>query len=150
MKQSEANDHGQDIFKDKASNFRGKARVMLEVLQFAPESMRDINKKNVERLKDIFEVEGCLRMEPERHVPAVVSLAALTRAIEFTASPQVSLDKLLDNPKELPPLLKFPPNVHIECLSGKHRIQAAKECTRLGPSEKWWIVDLYLEGNLTS
>lgn len=108
--------------------------------------MRDIDKKNIDRLKNIFDEQQCLQAEPERHVPAIVSMTDLARAIEFTASPSVSIEKLLDNPKELPVLLKFPPGVHIECLTGKHRIQAAKECTTLKPSQKWWIVDLYLNG----
>jgi hypothetical protein len=146
MKQSEAGEYEQRISRDKASKFRGKARVMLEVLQFSPENLRDIDEKNVERLKEIFEEEGCLREEPERHVPAVIDMGDLTRAIQFTGSDEVSLDRLLDNPKKLPPLLKFPLGVHIECLNGKHRIQAAREFPGLKPSEKWWIVDLYLNG----
>jgi Protein of unknown function (DUF3723) len=109
---------------------------MLEVLQFTLENMRDIDKKNIDRLKNIFDEQGFLRAEPERYIPAIVSMTDLAKAIEFTASPSVSIDKLLDNPKELPPLLKFPPGVHIECLTGKHRIQAAKECTTLKTSQK--------------
>ncbi|OAL33366.1 hypothetical protein AYO20_07377 [Fonsecaea nubica] len=146
VSQSEVNDYQRDIVRDKASNFRGKARVMLNVLRFTPENIRDLDRANVERLKAIYEEEGCLREGPERHVPAIISLADLTRAIEFTGTSEVSLDRLLDNPKELPPLLKFPPNVHIECLTGKHRIQAARESAKLRAVDKWWIVDLYLEG----
>jgi hypothetical protein len=40
------------------------------------------------------------------------------------------------------PELEFPGG--IECLRGRHRIQARKEW--LLPTEKWWIVDLYLSG----
>jgi Protein of unknown function (DUF3723) len=95
---------------------------MLNVLQFTPKNMRDIDKKNIDRLKDIFNEQGCLQTEPERHIPAIVSMTDLARAIEFTASPSVSIDKLLDNPKELPPLLKFPSGVYIKCLTDKHYI----------------------------
>lgn len=150
MKQNEVTDYEQDISKDKASNLRGKARVMIAALKHTPESMRDLDNTNVERLKDIFTMEGCRRDAPERHVPVVISMDDVTRAIALTGSTEVSLDKLLDNPKELPPLLKFPPGVHIQCLTGKHRIQAAKECTTLPASERWWIVDLYLEGRIFS
>jgi hypothetical protein len=146
MRQSEAGDYERAISREKASKFRGKARVMLKVLYFSPERMRDINRENVERLKEIFEEEGCLRKEPpERHVPVVIDIRELNRAIECSDS-DTTLDTLLDNPGELPPLLKFPPNTRIECLNGKHRIQAAKECATLNPLEKWWIVDLYLKG----
>jgi hypothetical protein len=51
------------VFRDKASNFRGKARVMLKVLQFTSENMRDIDKKNIDRLKNIYDDQGCLRAE---------------------------------------------------------------------------------------
>ncbi|KAF2458845.1 hypothetical protein BDY21DRAFT_283526 [Lineolata rhizophorae] len=145
IKQSEANSFEARIFKEKASKFRGKARIMLEILHYAPESMREISRVNVGRLKDTFEKDGCYRLPPERHIPALIDISDLTRAIEYTGHKDVSLDVLLDNPKELPPLLKFPPSTYIECLRGKHRIQAAKECQTLKPPDKWWIVDLYLK-----
>ena len=41
------------------------------------------------------------------------------------------------------PELVFPAGYQVECLHGRHRIQAAKE---LGLD--WWTVDLYLAGKL--
>lgn len=41
------------------------------------------------------------------------------------------------------PELVFPAGYQVECLHGRHRIQAAKE---LGLD--WWTVDLYLAGRL--
>ena len=95
---------------------------MLKVLYFSPKRIRDINRENVERLKEIFKEEGCLRKELlERHVPIIINIRELNRAIECSDS-DITLDTLLDNLGELPPLLEFPPNTRIKCLNGKHRI----------------------------
>jgi hypothetical protein len=48
-----------------------------------------------------------------------------------------------DKPPEYPELL-FPQGFQLECLHGRHRIQAAREF--LSPKDKWWTVDLYLSG----
>ena len=95
---------------------------MLKVLYFSPKRIRDINRENIERLKEIFKEEGCLRKELlERHMPIIIDIGELNRAIECSNS-NTTLDTLLDNLEELPPLLKFPPNTRIECLNGKYRI----------------------------
>jgi hypothetical protein len=43
--------------------------------------------------------------------------------------------------------LDFPPGVQLECLYGQYRIKAGREF--LLPTEKWWIIDLYLSGIVT-
>ncbi|OAF54638.1 hypothetical protein VC83_08804 [Pseudogymnoascus destructans] len=52
-------------------------------------------------------------------------------------------DDLLTN-DEVPdyPLLEFPTGFHLECLHGRHRIEAG--CEFLHPGDDWWTVDLYL------
>ncbi|KAL5352248.1 hypothetical protein ACLOAV_002195 [Pseudogymnoascus australis] len=52
-------------------------------------------------------------------------------------------DDLLTN-NEVPdyPLLEFPTSFHLECLHGRHRIEAGREF--LDPGNDWWTVDLYL------
>ncbi|KAL5331286.1 hypothetical protein ACEPPN_000816 [Leptodophora sp. 'Broadleaf-Isolate-01'] len=40
------------------------------------------------------------------------------------------------------PMLKFPTSCQLECLHGRHRIEAAREF--LLPTDRWWVVDLYL------
>ena len=95
---------------------------MLKVLYFSPKRIRDINRENIERLKEIFKEEGCLHKEPpERHIPVVINIRELNQAIKCSDS-NTTLDILLDNPEELPPLLKFPPNTRIKCLNNKHHI----------------------------
>ncbi|XTI95657.1 hypothetical protein V2W45_1256517, partial [Cenococcum geophilum] len=63
------------ISRKKALKFRGKARVMLKVLYFSPKRIRDINRENMERLKEIFKEEGCLRKELlKRHIPVIIDI----------------------------------------------------------------------------
>ncbi|ELR09839.1 hypothetical protein GMDG_04322, partial [Pseudogymnoascus destructans 20631-21] len=52
-------------------------------------------------------------------------------------------DDLLTN-DEVPdyPLLEFPTGFHLECLHGRHRIEAGREF--LHPGDDWWTADLYL------
>ncbi|OBT51206.1 hypothetical protein VE04_07718 [Pseudogymnoascus sp. 24MN13] len=40
------------------------------------------------------------------------------------------------------PLLEFPTGFRLECLYGRHRIEAGREF--LHPGDNWWTVDLYL------
>jgi hypothetical protein len=84
--------------------------------------MRDINKENIKRLKEIFKKEGCLYKEPLKyHIPIIIDIRELNQAIKYSNSDTI-LNTLLDNPGELLLLLKFPPNIYIECLNGKHHI----------------------------
>ena len=116
--------------------FKGKTRVILKILYFSPKRIRDINRENIKRLKEIFKKKRCLRKKPpEHHIPVIIDIGELNQAIKYSNS-NTTLNTLLDNPGELPPLLKFPPNTHIECFNSKHRIQTAKECTTLNPAEK--------------
>ena len=92
------------------------------MLYFSPKRIRDINRENIERLKEIFKEEGYLRKEPpECYIPIVIDIRELNQAIKYSNS-DTTLDTLLDNLGELPPLLEFPPNTRIKCLNSKHRI----------------------------
>ena len=92
------------------------------MLYFSPKRIRDINRENIERLKEIFKEEGCLRKESlERYVPIIINIRELNQAIECSNS-DITLDILLDNLEELLPLFKFPPNTRIKCLNSKYHI----------------------------
>jgi len=95
---------------------------MLKVLYFSLKYIRDINRENIERLKEIFKEEGYLYKElPERYMPIIINIRELNWAIKYSNS-DITLDTLLDNLKELPPLLKSPPNIYIKCLNSKYYI----------------------------
>jgi hypothetical protein len=48
------------LVEDQEENFQGTVYVSLRKLIFKPKYLRDVNKKNVERLKGIFTRQGCL------------------------------------------------------------------------------------------
>lgn len=141
--QSQAESIDRKIAEDRSANYRGTVRVRFEFLEFDVESARELDKKNVERLVGVYETARCLRLKPEHHIPAVISQQNLNLAIKHTGT---SLEKLLIYPQKLPPELKFPPGHRLICLHGQHRVEAAKQWGKLSPKEKWWAVDLYLDG----
>lgn len=105
---------------------------------------RQLDFKNVARLVGVFKLEGCRRLESQNHVPALISRAALHTLLEHIPRGQSSLD-LKD--KDGVPFLVDPPN-DLTCLHGRHRIEAAKKY--LHPDDKWWVVDLYADGEVPS
>ena len=126
---------------ERCVKYKGTARVRLENLHFEWNEPRELSRKNVERLKEIFRMEDVHRLEPSNHVPAVIEPADLEAAMQVS---EVSAEKLLSNPDNNPPALRFPPEHRLRCLHGRHRIQAARET--LPPIDAWWTVDLYLAG----
>ena len=57
---------------ERCVKYRGTARVRLEVLHFQWNEPRELNRKNVERLKEIFRIENVRRLEPRNYIPAIV------------------------------------------------------------------------------
>jgi hypothetical protein len=136
-----ATEHEKKLAEDREQNFRGTACVSLRKLIFTPEYSRDVDKKNIERLKRIFAKQGCLRLSPSNHVPAIIDEQDLEAALQYSGK---TLGELLDSTEDVPPKLTFPPNYLLECLHGQHRILAAMEI--LEPKDEWWTVHLYLSG----
>jgi hypothetical protein len=102
--------------------------------------------EHVEHVKRIFRKEGCRPIQVTHHIPAIVDQHRLDVALEdaqrkgrWKTSTLPSHVATIDT-QEGYPELEFPGG--IECLHGRHRIQAGREW--LPPTEKWWIVDLYL------
>ncbi len=128
---------------NKSSSFRGSAKIHLKHLLF--EEPKDVSlslhldPKNVARLIKIFELEGCLRLEEEHRVPAIINDAILQEAI---SSSSLTNAELLTT--GVPPELQLPQSTRLNCLHGRHRIAAAQQI--LLPGNKWWTVDLYTEG----
>lgn len=132
--------------KERYVKYQGTARVRLEVLDFQWNEPRELSRKNVERLKEIFQGDKMLhgnvrRLDPRNHIPAVIEQSDLNDAI---LTSEVSAERLLSNPDNNPPVLKFAAGYRLTCLHGQHRIQAAREV--LPPTDAWWAVDLYLAG----
>ena len=134
----------EDLSKLKATYLRGIARVQLDALDFHPlvqQKCRKVSQTNVRRIQNIFEKVGCLRLQEENFIDAVVDDASLDNAVAVS---QVSRNELLclREGQELPLLYIR----SIECLSGLHRIEAAKSF--LGESDQWWTVRLFSKSKL--
>lgn len=126
---------------------KGSALVRFESLNWEEHKIRQLDPKNVLRLKKIFEKEGCRSLKVGNHIPAIVDGHHLDTAIENAKRKEAwptgvlpSSYAMIDTENGYPEL-EFPGGIN--CLHGFHRIQAGKE---LRPAEKWWIVDLYLSG----
>jgi hypothetical protein len=134
------------LLDDRRTQFRGTARVRFENLEFGRLSPREPNEKAVTYLEDKFKRQGIYRLEPKHRIPAVIDAQLLEATIE--ASPDLSLESLLENPKDEPPELSLPSNRKIECLQGLHRVEAGKRILPL--NSWWWTVDLYVNDGISN
>ncbi|KAF1358854.1 hypothetical protein EJ07DRAFT_121843, partial [Lizonia empirigonia] len=135
-KQTRVNQAAENIERQKSSHFRGRAKVPLEFLHFSEHSPRQLDRGNVERLRDVFREQGVKRLTSGNHIPAVVGKDDLERAVQLSG---LSLLDILNGSQDKPPLLRFPDGFRLECLHGKHRVEAAK-------LSAWWTVTLYSAG----
>jgi hypothetical protein len=141
MRQSRFLDQERRLAVERRIKYKGTARIRLDVLHFQWNEPRELNQKNLERLKKCFRTEGCRRLELENHIPATIKESQLDEVIVASG---ISADALLSNLNNDYPELKFPADYQLECLHGRHRVQAGRET--LPSRDKWWTVDLYLEG----
>lgn len=132
------------IATDKFNCYRGIARVPLESLHFqhplVRETHREESPKNIRRLERIFEASGCLRLEDENVINAVVEDADLALALNQASLTADDL-KRIRAARDAPVLhLK-----NVKCLMGLHRIRAADRY--LDANDKWWTVRIFTSGN---
>lgn len=142
MRQARAREEEVRLEAEKRLKFKGTARIRLEQLHFPWNNAKELNEKNVDRLKAIFQQYGCRRLEVQHHVPAIIDEGRLDAAI---AAAGISPRTLASPPTAVEyPELVFPNGYQPECLHGQNRIQLGKEF--LPARDKWWTVDLYLIG----
>ena len=122
---------------ERRAKFKGTARIRLEHLDFP----RYEASENVERLKLCIEYQGCYRLESRYHVPAVIDQQLLDVVIQASSTSHAAL--LSDSQSEWP-TLRLPSGTRLECLRGWDRLRAGWES--LPPKDRWWTVDLYLNG----
>ncbi|CEL06328.1 hypothetical protein ASPCAL07434 [Aspergillus calidoustus] len=118
---------------------QGTAKIELDHISFQPLISREIDWNNVERLRQIFAKDGCQRQDIRNHVTATVSRQQLRRACHAA---RVTAEELKSHQQQYP-RLDFRGS-QVQCLHGQHRLKAAEET--LAPSDRWWTVDLYLDG----
>ena len=131
------------ILSERARAHRGIAKVRLTSICYETDSIhgtRAIDASNVARLQKIFELQGCLRLEPENNVPVLVLQDDLDAALKASSL----------QPEQLrgyePIALAFEAK-SLLCLHGKHRLEAAKKYFEyIEFEDTWWVVDLYTHG----
>lgn len=117
----------------------GRARVGLHRLYFEPQADDQLNIANVDRLYHIFREDQCRHAEPWTAVRAVIEQDAWDSAIQDA---QMSEEDVRPDDNKLPPRLDFPNLPQIRCVTGQHRVTAAKRF--LPHKDAWWIVDFYI------
>ncbi|KAL4891360.1 hypothetical protein BDV59DRAFT_68017 [Aspergillus ambiguus] len=117
--------------------YLGTAKVHINQIQFDPPLPRDLDPKNLSRLREIFRKNRCRRLDVDNHVPAIVSQHDLSLALQKANVLRTSL--LTNDPQQFP-LLGFTVG-QLRALHGRHRVQAGAET--LPPADRWWTVDLY-------
>lgn len=142
MLQSGVQDQIAKLEAERRIKLRGAARIRLESLHFQSNEPGQADRKNVERLKSCFQSEGCDRQNPRYHVPAIIDQQQLDFIIQSSGT---SHEALLSNPQTGRPELNLPADFQLQCLHGRHRVQAGREFF-LSPKDRWWTVDLYLAG----
>ncbi|KAL3263140.1 hypothetical protein ABHI18_002071, partial [Aspergillus niger] len=114
-------------------SYQGSARVRLDCLTFENGFGRLMDDgRNALRLEQILEIQGCLRINRDYHVPVLV------RATDWG-----SHIRLLPGDTEPFPELVVPLNMSLRALGHENVIAAARK--KLYGENRWWVVDVYVE-----
>ncbi|KAJ5927144.1 hypothetical protein N7516_008917 [Penicillium verrucosum] len=140
MSSSEATlgDLANEVAYQKLQYFVGCAIIELRHLKFESLDMmgvREFDKKNFQRILNIFEIEGCANLEPEHRIAATIDQETLKNGLVYT---NISQETLLNPTSRLP--LRFNNSQQLICLYGQHRLRAGE-----AHGETEWLVDLYLD-----
>ncbi|KAE8332962.1 hypothetical protein BDV39DRAFT_92580 [Aspergillus sergii] len=102
--------------------YQGTAKIDLNQISLQPLISREIDQKNVERLRDIFAKDGCQRLDIRNHVTAVISRQHLERACRAAG---LTPEELKTCQPQYPRLLFR--RHQVQCLHGQHKLKAAEE-----------------------
>jgi hypothetical protein len=114
------------------SKSQGTAKVDLNSLKFGK---KEPDKDNVNRLMNIYKLEGCNRSNPLHFIPGDISEEVLQASLNLS---NLTIDDLRSSE---PPTLYLPPGTQVTCLNGHHRVAALRESRYLHP---WWTIRLYV------
>ena len=132
---------GSQLEEDRRRYFLGSAKVDIDILSFDKSLPRETNAQNIERLLSSFELTGCLQLDPQHHLAAIIAPSTFHEAISHAGS---TGEAALDRDPSRWPRVSFPAQFRVQCLRGKHCIEAAKHY--LTGRHRWWVVDFYSEG----
>ncbi|KAJ5766653.1 uncharacterized protein N7511_004269 [Penicillium nucicola] len=139
MDESMHTDPELQVLTERCRTYQGTAKINISQITPHPSISQHMNTKNVERLCEIFDKEGCRRLDIYNHVSAVVSRQHLHEALQ--AGRVNAADMMTDQPSQYP-RLHFSTG-SIQCLHGQHRLKAGEHY--LPSIDQWWTVDLYLD-----
>lgn len=140
MDESMYTDPELQIVTERCRKYQGTAKVNINQITPHPSISQNLNTKNVERLCEIFDKEGCRRLDVYNHVSAVVSRQHFHEALR--AARLSATDLITDQPNRYPHL-NFSTGP-VKCLHGQHPLKAGEDY--LPSIDQWWTVDLYLDG----
>jgi hypothetical protein len=131
----------------KANSFLGIARIDLDQISFTEaldpdENHRAKSQKDIARLLNVFELEGCIRSEDRNFIEGLISEDYLDTALSTAGISKESFEE-----RSRLPIRHTDDIVHvrlrgpIQCNDGLHRISAAKQF--LDNNDRWWVVKLY-------
>lgn len=134
MNQSQAETSDKLILLARKSSFKCTAIVRMKAISFLSNEQypRNIDQKNVERIKRIFNTEGCFRLDKSNSIPVLANNDDFQLAMRDSAFSD-------DGPY---PYFNFNDDSLI-CLHGRHRLTAAYEY--LPPMDQFWVVDIYVD-----
>ena len=112
---------------------KGSARVRLDCLSFDNGFSHLINDgRNSIRLERVLEIQGCLRVNRDYHVPVLVNAADWGHRIRFSETENGRLPELV-----------VPLDTVLRAMNHESLISAARKW--LSPQNHWWVVDVYVE-----
>jgi hypothetical protein len=117
----------------RGERYHGSARVRLDCLTFEQGFSHLMDDgSNAMRLERILEVQGCLRINRDYHVPVIVDAADWGHRITMHQA---------DN--EPFPELMVPLDMSLRAQGHENIITAARK--KLYGENRWWVVDVYVE-----
>src|SRR4051794_10725259 len=92
MRRARLQDQERRLAAERSLKYRGTASIKIEALHFPQDKARELNEKNVARLKRCFREEGCRRLDLRNHIPAVIDQSQLNAALRAS---EISAERLL-------------------------------------------------------
>jgi hypothetical protein len=118
--------------------FLSVVRVKLQILQFSWSDWRDLDKKKMKWLKNIFKEFECDRLNSQNYVSVSINEKKLRIVVEQSSN--VQQKTLLSKNVTLVKLI-FSIDYRLTCLHDFHRILVEREFLRSW--NKWWVVKLF-------
>lgn len=141
MQQSQFLEQECRLAEEKRIKYKGTAHIKLNVLNFQWNKSRELNQKNLERLKNCFQIKECRQLKLKNHISAIIDQLQLDDVMQAS---NISTSAMVTNWIDDYPELNFPAGYQLRYLHEHHQVQTGRKF--LSSRDKWWTVDLYLAG----